>query len=1406
MAGAVLESACKKLRSTIGDESMKRLNFTGDLQEMLEQLEDIHEVTPYADDWSEFIDDEYWPAIRAAVRDAAYRVCHMVDELQEITVPAAGNKMVKMLARQKNAAVVEPKIKEMHDKMKEIKERLKSIQKESADCSVHDVRAGIQARAAHVGREEDVEKILAQLSAACHSASEGPIILIIHGAQGVGKATMAVTVFQHERFKIYSRIWINLSGMLEVHEIGKDIISQVSDGEEDMSRYGSEDDMDHITKRLHELLRGKKVLLVLHELGDDTSTWKLLKDMLSAGGMSSTDQVIVIATVHTYKQDTGAMEIFGVQPYCLDPLSEEMCCTIIKQAAVRSKDRSAHKEDLEQIAPEVAKLCGGIPMAAQIFGSVLQFRPHREWKELLDYQDFSRRRGPVDTSMQLSYKSMPPDLRSCYAYCGFACSQIGIVKKKDLIHQWIALDLIEPSEALSTTQLAEQYFRRLLDLSLLQIAKPCQTSAKDDVSAISFTMHGEVVLSAIYSAREDFCILGERGTPRYTEHCSYASVPDCNWVQLKSIFPDQTIRALLCLGCSRMKLPDDSFSFARCLRVLELCKSSMPKLPGSICELRHLGYLKLSGWSRLVTLPESIGNLINLLHLDVSACSGLAILPGSFGKLINLVHINLSGCSKLANLPESFGKLTKLVHVDLSGSSALVHLPEVFGKLINMLHINLSGCLALVNLPESFGKLTKLQHLNLSGCPKLVSLPGSFGKLRNLEHINLSSCPGLVNLPGSFGKLTNLAHINLSGCSGLEELPRSFGELTSLVHMNLSGCSGLATLPGSFGDLQNLLHVDLSRCSGLSKLPESFGKLKKLVHLNLSFWSCFEGIQTALGGLTNLQHLNLSHPCCYRADYPHLEGLKEVMGHFIKLKYLNLSMFLNPIFCNQSQVQNSEYIEFIGGFSRLEYLDLSHSIFLCDLPESLDDLNMLHTLDLSGCIRLEKLGARVARMYSLKSIIFTNLKSYQFVVGNDSILNNYGQLADLRCKELEITCLEEMKSVTEARRIRLAEKQKLQKLKICWTVNSERSLEDNTLLGELVPPHSLQGLELHGYSSTCFPDWLNCGISSLNLVEVTLVDIPSCSRLPLLGLLPHLQRVVLRRMGSITRIDAGELSGGNTSAFSRLSKFTIDDMGSLEEFTYYSSGGCEEELLFPVIDELVVNKCPNLSFVPLPPRARRLVISDCNVVMVCWHNRAGTRGVEGPSCICCPVHEVTELVVENCRVYLSHWCLLNHLPGLRSLTIKNCSNLISSPENIGLSTLPKQFGGFRSLRGLHIEACSRFMYLPDSMKYLTSLESMHIIDCESMEELPPWLGNLTSLQTLAIQKCKSIRSLPPSIGELTNLRDLNILDSLRLKYWCEEESNKKILGHIRPKFEETPTSQQGEQHPEIEEDDAEQSE
>jgi len=157
---------------------------------------------------------------------------------------------------------------------------------------------------------------------------------------------------------------------------------------------------------------------------------------------------------------------------------------------------------------------------------------------------------------------------------------------------------------------------------------------------------------------------------------------------------------------------------------------------------------------------------------------------------------------------------------------------------------------------------------------------------------------------------------------------------------------------------------------------------------------------------------------------------------------------------------------------------------------------MLQTLDLSGCIRLKNIG-------EMKSVKFIDLRkcrgleSCNFVVRVDDDApyssSNIVQLEGVNCQELQISCLENVRSKEEVRRIRLVEKQKLEKLKLYWTLDSHRSVEDSALLGGLVPPPNLQCLDVNGYTGTCLPEYLG---ELTSLQELKIVCCKELNSLP----------------------------------------------------------------------------------------------------------------------------------------------------------------------------------------------------------------------------------------------------------------------------------------------------------------------
>jgi len=221
---------------------------------------------------------------------------------------------------------------------------------------------------------------------------------------------------------------------------------------------------------------------------------------------------------------------------------------------------------------------------------------------------------------------------------------------------------------------------------------------------------------------------------------------------------------------------------------------------------------------------------------------------------------------------------------------------------------------------------------------------------------------------------------------------------------------------------------------------------------------------------------------------------------------------------------------------------------------------------------------------------------------------------------------------------------------------------------------------------------------------------------------------------------------------------------------------------------------------PLPPKAKYWEISNSDDVLSSWEDCtvSHTNASSSSSLV------ITDLSVEYCKVPLHNWRLLQHLPGLSSLTINDCGDLTGSPEtshNLSLlktlclvdtdfEELPKWIGEITSLHDLDIRECIWLKGLNENMRQLTNLQSLYLFFCNSIESLPHWLGELSSLEELAIQECDVLRSLPESIQQLTCLQKLDIRGCPQLKHVVESEEGNIKLTHNQERLCLLPTSLQ----------------
>ncbi|CAI9106783.1 OLC1v1006002C1 [Oldenlandia corymbosa var. corymbosa] len=438
-------------------------------------------------------------------------------------------------------------------------------------------------------------------------------VLSIVGVGGSGKTTLAQLLYNDVEVKKHFDVWkwICVSDPFHQKRIAKALL-------EGSHHDSSEPELESLLQRIKQSFSGKRFLIVLNDFWtEDSSNWKPFRDSLKDGAYES----IILVTTRSEKV---AITMGTDHYFNLGLLSQLDCWLIIKKIALSGRPELCHK--VERIGQKIAEKCKGLPLAAKIMGSLLQFRDNpREWREVL---------------VTLSYP-----------------------------HNW--------REVLDNTKIEVEELEVKID-------------EEDDPTMLSCKMHDIVHDFAQFVARnqcqvfeEDACQKVEVGNGGYlsTERLRHVNIIGTIKTLDSSIIQGIEEVQSLFLSCGD-QLPQDLSKSLKSVRSLTLSRCYVRELPGEIGNLFHLRLLNVSH-NLFKELPESICDLYYLESLDVRGCWELTLLPERIGDLIHMGNLDTSG-SSIERMPRGIGKLTSLrvltgfiADVDVESSCNIVELKHL---------------------------------------------------------------------------------------------------------------------------------------------------------------------------------------------------------------------------------------------------------------------------------------------------------------------------------------------------------------------------------------------------------------------------------------------------------------------------------------------------------------------------------------------------------------------------------------------------------------------------------------------------------------------------------------------------------------------------------------------------------
>ncbi|XP_039823595.1 disease resistance protein RGA2-like [Panicum virgatum] len=851
LTSAVVNIAKDKLASAIAEQANLLWNFGDDLENMNSVLESISAELQDAERRS--VKEKLVQLWLKRLKNAAFDISDLLDDYQDtsdrLTAAKIPNeKKMKFLQKTRvlSCLPVARKKIAVANRMKNMREELRKINDEfhsfnftlggtSTSVEQHyDIRetSSLLPEEPIIGRNGDKREIIKLLLASTNN--DETVILPIYGLGGMGKSTLAQLVYNDAQFKKYDyRIWVYVSRDFNLKKIGSSIISQlpIEGGQQNW-------DTLHVINQCLEknLLCGKKVLIVLDDLWEekDTELGKL-RSMLHVGKKCSMIDVIVT----TRKEDI-ARKVSTTEPYKLQPLKDDTCWEIIKRY---SKFEQKHNQErLEQIGLDIAKKCGGVALAAQALGYMLQYKDMSGWVEINNsdiWNESSEDNGGVLPSLKLSYERMPPQLRMCFSYCAIFPKGHNITED-DLIHQWIALGFIKPS-------MGKEYIRQLLGMSFLQVSKLPKTSGDH---MVQYTMHDLVHDLATLIIGDELMV--SSGASKSTnahrlKYCRYALVTKYDQEMKLSVVLPSKVRALHFSDSSK----------------LDLLGQLVPPMSLKDFSLEYYSSPSFPSW--LMDISHHLPNLTSIALCNLPACSNLPPL----GQLPLLESLRLWYLSKVAKIDMSIcggkGAFPRLAKFDLGCMYGLEEwtttypgedgVEEFMFPMLDELHVYCCPGLRLKPCPPKCRKCTinnsdqvisSLEEVQTSSHCCNRSTPTTslaimesechscrlFHHFPALQELELSSCHNLRSLPEGIQQLSSLQSLELEWCNGISALPEWLRNISSLKRLAIRYCKGIKSLPPCIQQLTNLQKLVVAKNGELQQWCKSEENKAKLAHIN----------------------------------------------------------------------------------------------------------------------------------------------------------------------------------------------------------------------------------------------------------------------------------------------------------------------------------------------------------------------------------------------------------------------------------------------------------------------------------------------------------------------------------------------------------------------------------------------
>ncbi|KAK1682613.1 hypothetical protein QYE76_043461 [Lolium multiflorum] len=729
-------------------------------------------------------------------------------------------------------------------------------------------------------------------------------VLSIMGFGGLGKTTLAKQIYNNLKGQFECRAFVSVSQKPNIRNIFRRMLSQVGC----VVPEGTNMDMwaeDELISALRKLLVDKRYFIVIDDVWDETA-WNVIRCALPKNSKGS----MVITTTRI---DTVARACCSNQRdyvYKMKSLSHKDSRKLFFKRVFGSED--ACPLYLEEVSAQILKRCGGLPLAIVTISSLLaseQSKLKEHWEHIMDSLAPNFEVKPTLEGMRkilnLSYINLPHYLKTCMLYLCIYPEDY-IIKKNDLVRQWVAQGFVSKAHGRDPENVAEGYFNELINRSIIQ---PANTDRYNEV--LSCRLHDMMLDLIIHKCREENFITATDdiqamiGLPDKVRRLSLNLDGIIDGTVLETIRLLQ-VRALARFGTSAYAPPLLKFKHLRVLALEFSCGNHQEIIDlTGMSHLFQLRYLKVEADCKIV-LPNNIRGLEQLETLELGAY-GLEV-PSDVIHLQGLLHLIIPSET---NLPGGIGNMKSVctLHAFDVGLNPIDNIRDL-GDLTNLRDLRI--CFAKLDALDDMERRQRLDVLRCS-LEKLCNLRYLLtdSKISSTYALNpLSTSPCLLRrlqrlwvfsrVPVWIGELHNLFDLDLA-VEVLDDI-RILAQLQSLSHLKLHikgtpeaedklvicgtgfpvlkdfrlSSKKISELTFEAGAMPSVQELEIGLDSHYATYPMGIKHLLSLKNIYVELWVLSlldDGFSWRKYGQKEI--LGAKHPKCYfRCTYKHLQGCK----------------------------------------------------------------------------------------------------------------------------------------------------------------------------------------------------------------------------------------------------------------------------------------------------------------------------------------------------------------------------------------------------------------------------------------------------------------------------------------------------------------------------------------------------